>query len=155
MLAIPTLTKLQELNLPGMAPPSPSSWNGPTTPSLTFEERLGLLVDRECPGARQPSLGAQPQGGQAAQQACLEELDFELPRGLDRRPARSLAEAGWVAAKRNILISGPTGVGKTFLACALAQGAHSPGSSRPLSARPASAGRPRSGRAPTGACHAF
>jgi DNA replication protein DnaC len=123
MLATPTLQKLQELSLAGMAAAFAEQLARPDYAELSFEERLGLLVDRECAERDNRRLARNLKAAKLRSDACLEDLDLQRSRGLDGALVRSLATADWAVAKHNILICGPTGVGKTFLACALAQGA--------------------------------
>jgi len=90
---------------------------------LSFEERLGLLVDRELLARDNRRLERLLKSAKLRLPATIEELDYSRPRGLDRHVIRQLAESRWVAEHQVVLIAGPTGVGKTFLACALAQAA--------------------------------
>ncbi len=91
--------------------------------SLSFDERLGLLVDRETETRDSRRLALRLKAAKLRQEATVEDLDFRAPRGLDRSVVLSLAQAGWVAAHHNLLISGSTGAGKSFLACALTHAA--------------------------------
>ncbi len=118
-----TIDRLYELNLGGMARALVEQQAQPDYAGLSFEERLGLLVDREGTERDNRRLERYRKAARLRIGATVEEIDFHVARGLDRPLIRELAEAGWVAAHRNVLIVGPTGVGKTFLACALAQAA--------------------------------
>lgn len=123
MLTSPTLEKLKELSLTGMAAAFAEQLARPDYAELSFEERLGLLVDREASERDNRRLERNLKAARLRCDACLEDLDLQRPRGLDGALLRSLAACDWVRASRNILVCGSTGVGKTFLACALAQAA--------------------------------
>jgi DNA replication protein DnaC len=88
---------------------------------LSFLERLGLLVDNEQTNRENRSLQSRLRKAKLRQTACLEDLDTRSNRGIDRSLLTSLATSKWVQSNQNILIVGPTGVGKSYLACALAQ----------------------------------
>lgn len=122
MIVQQTLTQLRALKLEGMAHAFEEQIALPTSTSLSFEDRVALLVEREAAhrnGCRLTRLLAKARLKCA--QACLEDLDTRASRGLDARLITSLAHGEWVERAHTILISGPTGVGKTWLACALAQ----------------------------------
>jgi DNA replication protein DnaC len=123
MLNTPTLDKLHALNLMGMARAFSEQLERADYQTLTFEERLGMLVDREAQDRDNRRLHRYLKAARLRSQASVEDLDFRRPRGLDRAAVLSLAESQWVNAHRNLLIVGPTGAGKTFVACALAQAA--------------------------------
>jgi DNA replication protein DnaC len=123
MLNTPTLDKLHALNLMGMARAFSEQLERADYQTLTFEERLGMLVDREVQDRDNRRLHRYLKAARLRSQASVEDLDFRRPRGLDRAAVLSLAESQWVSAHRNLLIVGPTGAGKTFVACALAQAA--------------------------------
>ncbi len=122
MLNHPTLDKLQKLKLTGMAAALADQMSVTDIDELGFMERLGLLVDREATERESRQLTARLRRARLKHgNAALEDVDYRSPRGLDKRLMQSLASCRWVAEKLNILITGPTGVGKTWLACALAQ----------------------------------
>lgn len=123
MLITPTLDKLVALNLPGMARALAEQLEQPPYQALRFEERLGLLVDREAQERETRRLERHLKAAKLRQTACIEDVDFRSARGLDRGQVLTLAEAQWVRAHQQLLIIGPTGIGKTFLACALAHAA--------------------------------
>jgi DNA replication protein DnaC len=123
VLTTPTLDKLSRLNLRGMARALLEQRDRPDYQALAFEDRLGLLVDRELQDRENRRLTRYLKAAKLRSDACLEDLDFHHPRGLHRAQVLALAAAHWVAAHQTVLIVGPTGVGKTYLACALAQAA--------------------------------
>ena len=91
--------------------------------ALTFDERLGMLVDREAQDRENRRLHRYLKSAKLRLQASIEDIDFRRPRGLDRATVLSLGESQWVDGRRNLLVVGPTGLGKTYIACALAQAA--------------------------------
>jgi len=121
MLAHPTLNKLQDLNLLGMLAALQEQMQLPECANLSFEERLGLLVDREATHRHNRRLAIRLKMAHLRQSSVVEDIDFRQPRGLDRSVLIALASCQWVRNRENCLITGPTGVGKTYLACALAQ----------------------------------
>src|SRR3981081_4693239 len=123
MLLTQTLDKLDALGLFGMMLGLREQRESSQYLSLSFDERLGLLVDREAETRDSRRLALRLKAAKLRQEATVEDLDFRAPRGLDRSVVLSLAQAGWVAAHPNLLISGPTGAGKSFLACALTHAA--------------------------------
>jgi DNA replication protein DnaC len=123
MLITPTIDKLHALALGGMARALSDQQGHPDYASLSFEERLGLLVDREMQDRENRRLARHLKTAKLRSDAVIEDLDLRSPRGLDRATILGLADAHWVTAHRNVLVTGPTGVGKTYLACALAHSA--------------------------------
>jgi DNA replication protein DnaC len=121
MLTHPTLEKLRALNLVGMLRAFQEQAQLPEYAQLSFEERLGLLVDREAYERQNRRLAIRLKRACLRQTAVIEDVDFRHPRGLDRSLLLALAACLWVNKRENCLITGPTGVGKTYLACALAQ----------------------------------
>ena len=121
MLKHPTLDKLQALKLTGMVAALTDQMAMPDIDELAFEERLGLLVDREITERENRRLTSRLRRARLRHNAALEDIDYRYPRGLDKGLIQSLASCQWAKEHLNILITGPTGVGKTWLACALAQ----------------------------------
>jgi len=119
MLNHPTLDKLAALRLTGMADAFRDQLHLPESHALSFEERLGLLVDREMTARHDRRLTTRLRQAKLRLQATLEDLDYRHPRGLDKALLLRLASCQWVQARQNVLITGPTGIGKTWLACAL------------------------------------
>jgi len=120
MLITPTIERLRDLSLTGMARALAEQLERPDYQALSFEDRLGLLIDREAQDRENRRLDRNLRSAKLRAPASIEDLDFHRPRGLDRSLVLSLADAQWVSAHRNILIAGPTGSGKTYVACALA-----------------------------------
>jgi DNA replication protein DnaC len=123
MLITPTVDKLHALGLGGMARALVEQLDSAEYRALSFEDRLGLLVDREAQDRANRRLERNLKTAKLRAAACVEDIDFHHPRGLERSVVLSLASAQWVASRHNLLITGPTGAGKTYTACALAHAA--------------------------------
>lgn len=121
MLEHPTLDKLAALKFTGMLQALQEQRQSKEYADLTFEERLGILVDREAMFRQNRLIAGRMKRAALRQEVAVEDIDFRHPRGLDRSVVLSLATCQWVRSRRNCLITGPTGVGKSYLACALAQ----------------------------------
>lgn len=93
----------------------------PSISELSFEDRLGLLVDREMTERDSKRIAALLRNAKLRQQACLEDVKVRASRGIDRTTIQQFMDPTWIAKARNVFITGKTGVGKTYLACALAQ----------------------------------
>jgi len=123
MLLQQTLTRLREFRLSGMADALEEQQALPDVQGLSFEDRLTLLVEREATvrqDRRQTQLLRQ---AKLRLPASIEDIDFRSPRGLDRSVILRLASCDWIQNHQVVLITGATGTGKTYLACALAQAA--------------------------------
>ena len=119
MLIHPTTDKLQTLKLTGMVKALDEQHAMADIDELNFEARLGLLVDRELTERENRRLSTRLKKARLRHSCCIEDLDFRTPRGLDKALVLTLAACAWVTKGINILITGPTGVGKSYLACAL------------------------------------
>jgi DNA replication protein DnaC len=120
MLNHPTMDKLVALRLEGMAQALEEQRRQPDLSQLDFEERLALLVERQWLWRENRALAARLHYAQLKIAACLEDIDYRHPRGLKRAQIDQLRTSQWVRQHHNCLITGPTGSGKTYLACALA-----------------------------------
>jgi DNA replication protein DnaC len=114
------MEKLHNLKLTGMVKALAEQQQMAEVDSLGFEERLGLLVDRETTERENRKLATRLKKAKLRQSASVEDIDFRRTRGLDKTLILSLAACAWITKGINILICGPTGVGKSYLACALA-----------------------------------
>ncbi len=120
MLTQHTLTQLKVLKLDGMAHAFDEQLALPAAASLAFEERFGLLVDREITHRAGKRLTRLLKDAKLKDpSACLEDIDYRSGRGLDKHLFASLGTGDWLRSAHNILICGATGCGKTWLACAL------------------------------------
>ena len=115
----PTIETLRRLRLFGMAKALEEQQNLPDCDRLTCDERLAMLVDREAVKRDNAALAQRLRLARLRQNVCLEDIDYRTPRGLDRSLIHTLASGRWLHQHNNILILGPTGTGKSFIACAL------------------------------------
>jgi len=120
MLKHPTINKLNDMRLIGMAHSFESQLNDDHINQLDFDERFGLLVDAEHLDRTNRRLKTRLRQAKLRQSATIEDIDHRTPRQLDKALIRQLASCQWVHDKLNVLITGPCGVGKSFIACALA-----------------------------------
>lgn len=120
MLKHPIVETLLSLRLTGMARAFEEQLAMPDVAALSFEDRFGLLVEREATERRSRRLKNRLRAAKLRQSACVEDLDLRRQRGLDRGLILGLASCDWVRQHHNVLITGPTGIGKSFIACALA-----------------------------------
>ena len=121
MLQEPMMEKLTAMRLLGMLDALKSQEQDPASRELSFLERLGLLVDQQWTWRENQALARRLHAAKL-KGACVEEIDYRASRGIDKSVIRALAQkSAWVAQHENIFVLGPTGVGKSFIACALAQ----------------------------------
>lgn len=120
MLLHPVISQLQTLNLHCMAKMLKEQEGQPHLESFSFTERLGLLVDMEITARDSRRLQNRLRKAKLKHEACMEDIDYQATRGLDKNLLATLAQCQWIAAHHHLLIVGPCGTGKTFLACALA-----------------------------------
>lgn len=121
MLLHPTLEKLTSLRFTGMATALQEQMNMESINDLGFEERLGLLLDREQTSRENARMQGRMRKAKLRQNGSIEDIDFRHPRGLDKSLILRLADCQWIKEHNNLIITGPTGVGKSYLACAFAQ----------------------------------
>jgi DNA replication protein DnaC len=121
MLTHPTLDQLHNLGLHGMAKGFKDLAAQPEVSSLEHAEWLALLLDQEATLRRQKRFESRARAAKLRQSASIEDVDYRTARGLDRGLFLKLAGCEWIRAKHNLLITGPCGVGKSWLACALGQ----------------------------------
>jgi DNA replication protein DnaC len=123
MLTNQTLSTLRQMKLYGMADGLEHQLEHPATYDLPFEERLAVLVDRELAVRDTRRLERLLRAAKLRQPASLEDLDYHGKRSLDRRQIAGLATCDWIRAHQHLLITGATGTGKTFVACAFGRAA--------------------------------
>jgi DNA replication protein DnaC len=119
LLTHPMLDQLAKLGLSGMAQAFAELEASGEGATLTHADWLGLLVDREVTHRRDKRLAARLRCARLRHHAVVEDVDYRAPRGLDRALFHKLAGGEWIAVHDNLILCGPTGVGKSWLACAL------------------------------------
>jgi DNA replication protein DnaC len=123
MLTQPLLQQLHELRLRGMAAGFEQQLTTSSSNELSFEERLGLLLQHELVERQSCRLRQRLRWAKFPQPAALEELDLKAARGLDRAALGQVTNLAWINEHLNVLLTGPTGVGKSFIACAIGHAA--------------------------------
>ena len=123
MLVNPTLDKLNALRLWGMAKAYTEQEGMPDIGALSFDQRFGMLVDNEMTDRQNRSLVSKLRYARLRLNASMEDLDLRYPRGLDKHLVTQLGSCQWIKDHHNVLLTGPTGIGKSYIACALAQNA--------------------------------
>lgn len=123
MLTEQTLEKLYSMRLNGMADAFKEQMMQPDMNELSFEERFGFLVDRHWTFRESRRLKTLLGNARLKENACIEDIDYKSPRGISKSLILSLSGCDWINNAQNIIITGPTGVGKTYIACAFANSA--------------------------------
>ena len=121
MLTQPTLDQLQQLRFHGMLQAIEEQDNTPDCASMSFEERFALLVEREYFERQNRRLTNRLRKARFPVQAAIEDINFRHPRGLDKSRVMALSSCQWIRSHDNLIFTGPTGTGKTYLACAFGQ----------------------------------
>jgi DNA replication protein DnaC len=119
MLTQPLLQQLHELRLRGMAAALEQQLTTQASNEMTFDERLALLIQNELVERQSCRLRQRLRWAKLTQPASLEDLDLKAARGLDRTTLGQVSNLAWITEHLNVLVTGPTGVGKSYLACAL------------------------------------
>jgi DNA replication protein DnaC len=120
MLTEQTIEKLYAMKLNGMAEAFKDQLQQPDLSDLSFQERFALLVDQHWTWKENRRMKRLLSQAKLKINACIEDIDFRAPRGLQKSAILQLASCDWIKNAHNVIITGPTGVGKTYLACALA-----------------------------------
>lgn len=121
MLYEPTIQKMQAMKLQGMVEALEEQRRSTAMGDMSFEDRLAMLVERQWLWKENRAFSTRLKFAKLRQPACLEDIDYRHKRGLQRSIMEHLADCAWIQHGQNCLITGPTGVGKSYLACALAQ----------------------------------
>ncbi len=123
MMNHPLLDQLQKLRLNGMYKALQDQMQIADSQSMSFEERLGLMIDREITERENRRLQSLLRKAKLHQQAAIEDLDRQAPRGLDKRLMAQLTSMQWCRERLNLIITGPTGIGKSWIGCAFGNNA--------------------------------
>jgi DNA replication protein DnaC len=121
MLKEATFNKLNEMRLDGMTEAYKNQKSDPEILSLTFEERFSMLVESQWLSQENKAFDRRIKNAKFKMNACVENIDWKHQRGLDKTTIRALFDCEWIRYHQNCVITGPTGVGKSYMACALGQ----------------------------------
>lgn len=121
MLTQATIDKMHAMKMASLAEAFQRLIRSVEFAELSFEERVGMMIDAEHDAREQRKLTRRLRWARLRHQASLEDVDWHSPRGLDRQVVLSLGRCAWIRDHQNLLITGPTGVGKSWLACAFAE----------------------------------
>jgi DNA replication protein DnaC len=123
MLTQQTLNKLHDMKLIAMADAFSEQLGQPDLGDLSFEDRFAMLVDRQWSFKEDRRMSRLLRAAQLRDSACIENIDFKTPRALDKSLLVRLTAGDWIKKAQNVIVLGPTGVGKSYLACAIANSA--------------------------------
>ncbi|MFQ5745256.1 MAG: IS21-like element helper ATPase IstB [Acidobacteriota bacterium] len=123
MLNQATLDKMHSMKMAAMAEAFHQQLGASQAAELSFEERVGLLVDAEWTAREQRKLTRRLRAAKLRHAASLENVDFKAPRRLNRQVVLSLGTGTWITEHHNLIVTGPTGIGKSFLSCAFVEAA--------------------------------
>lgn len=115
-----TIEKLSQMKLHTMATAFQEQFEKPSLDSLSFEDRFAMIVDREWSSREDRKLTKRLKEARLRTPATVEDIDYQHPRGLDKSVIRSLASCQWIRSHQNVIVTGPTGIGKTYLSEAFA-----------------------------------
>lgn len=121
MLTQATIDKMHAMKMASLAEAFERQLHSAEFAQLSFEERVGMMIDAENDAREQRKLTRRLRWARLRHQASIEDVDWHAPRGLDRQVVLSLGRCGWIRDHQNLLMTGPTGVGKSWLACAFAE----------------------------------
>ncbi len=121
MLSQQTLEKMRAMKMADMAEAFTQQMGSSDYAELSFEERVGLIIDSEWIGREQRKLTRRLRAAKLRYPASLEDVDFKAPRRLKRQQVLSLGTCAWIQERHNLVLTGPTGIGKSYLACAFVE----------------------------------